>query len=75
MADTLSQIDGALRSALVTRRRSLGLSQTEAGDRCRPPISQQTISEMETGAASPLLATLLRYCRQALGCRVRIADL
>jgi len=60
------------RERLVALRHARKLSQTSAGQACDPPISQQTISEMESGAARPLYDTVERYCRQALGARLAI---
>ena len=40
-----------------------------------PAISQQTISEMESGAADTGIETLARYAAQALGRRLRLAKL
>jgi len=65
----------ALRAAIAARRAELGLSQAAAGAACSPAISQQTISEMESGAADTGIETLARYAAQALGRRLRLAKL
>ena len=70
-----SNITASLRSALAARRAELGLSQTAAGAACSPAISQQTISELETGAKDIRLETLARYAAQALGRRLQLAKL
>jgi len=64
-----------VRAALSARRAELGLSQAAAGAACSPAISQQTISEMESGAADTGIETLARYAAQALGRRLRLAKL
>ena len=65
----------ALRAALAARRAELCLSQAVAGAACSPAIIQQTISEMESGAADTGIETLARYAAQALGRRLRLAKL
>ncbi len=55
-----------LRSAFRSRRVALQLSQVAAGRLCTPPISQQTISELESGAANTQIDTAARYARAAL---------
>jgi hypothetical protein len=67
--------EAELRATLAARRADLCLSQAAAGAACSPAISQQTISEMESGAADTGIETLARYAAQALGRRLRLASL
>jgi DNA-binding XRE family transcriptional regulator len=60
---------------MEARRSALGISQTAAGRKCVPAISHQTISEMETGARNPQIETVERYCREALGLRLLLAEM
>lgn len=67
-------MDEAFREELTDRRIALGLTQAAAGAKCTPAIKQQTISDMESGAADTRIGTLTRYCRDALGCRLVLVD-
>ena len=68
-------MDEVLRDQLTARRKACGLTQAAAGAKCDPAITQDTISEIETGASNPHFATIERYCRDALSCRLAIVDL
>lgn len=52
--------------ALVTQRRSLGLSQTAVARAMG--TTQSAVSELEGGASDPRLSTLQRYARAIGGC-------
>lgn len=60
----------ALGSALRQRRKTLGLTQSEAG--AKFGIPQKTISRLEAGGTAIRLETLFRYMA-ALGLEVRLA--
>ena len=65
--DGLADDAGALVASLATRRRELGLSQTEVA--ARMGTSQSAVARLEAGAADVRLSTLERYAA-ALGQRL-----
>lgn len=59
LADELVKEDDELLDALRTRRRMLGLSQAEIGERMG--ISQGAVARIEAGDRDPRLSTIRRY--------------
>lgn len=56
------------------RRERLHLSQTEAGSRAMPPVSQKMVSAIETDSGDPVLSSLAAYA-SALGAELSLRHL
>jgi transcriptional regulator with XRE-family HTH domain len=67
----MSEDQKTLGLQFLVHRETLKLSQTAAGCRAVPPVRQKTVSNIETGAGDPTLASLLAYA-EALGCELSL---